>query len=870
MYFLKRYYEVNDQPLFTAPVEETDTSHSDSTGRVFTGKVVRRFEGKRVNFKEDIHKQTCEKLNDSCENWGVMTTIFPPSEAVRRFIYLKQWCLVVVGDLKTTTEYQIATSRLIRNQVVYLSPEQQVKFLPEFSKKLQWNSFGRKNVGYLYALSRGAKRIWDFDDDNFLKFWVEGAAADPNLDLNNHLLNSEVGNVSVNLMTCPETTFFVNPYPQLGATVPNAWPRGFPISEVASDESVNCFLTPATKDVGKIGILQSLADHQPDVDAVFRMTVKDKFYFDSSKVKLQSNSSRYMLLRNRVYAPTNAQASLYFKDAFPTLYLPVTVPGRVSDIWRSYIGQAVLSLYGIHTGFFWRPLVDQNRNDHSFEADFQSEIDLYTKTKAFLTVLDSWVNQNNQRVLQSGITMQTLITDLYVNLYERQFIEFDDVENIQLWLHLLSKLCSRSNKSKESFKYSQQPEDFDISSGAPIISGNVGQDTYKCKSDLRSRTFWTSDLQVHEGSAIDIHVIRTLASLGNKIIIAGFNGKQTLFPETLNNANIKAYTIPPTKAFQSYKTNLTVISKDMIENNVHFFESNDEFDKVDVIVCSFPALCQLWFPFNKTKSIFFLPAQIYNFDSCTLESWNLLNKKLEELTFLNNYRDVLGHVIGAVSRYNLEYLKHYTGLNNVNLIPSFTEFDTDAFEYRPQKTEILVISLSVPAFLKKVKRLKMVYYRTKHMRYTLNDIRSHPAIIFIPFVDMNYTFTEFYSLNIPMFVPSAAFFLQNGGLKRDRTSKSRPYCTKDRLSWRKMPKHPNSYHSYNPNTEFAESQEDEMYWLQFRDFYEFPHVIYFDNTSHLEYNLKNTDLNSVHNFMKNENNIRRNSVVKSWCNILTR
>ena len=33
---------------------------------------------------------------------------------------------------------------------------------------LPWNHFGRKNIGYIYAIHHGAQIIWDFDDDNIL------------------------------------------------------------------------------------------------------------------------------------------------------------------------------------------------------------------------------------------------------------------------------------------------------------------------------------------------------------------------------------------------------------------------------------------------------------------------------------------------------------------------------------------------------------------------------------------------------------------------------------------------------------------------------------------------------------------------------
>lgn len=33
---------------------------------------------------------------------------------------------------------------------------------------IPWNHFGRKNIGYLYAILYGATVVWDFDDDNML------------------------------------------------------------------------------------------------------------------------------------------------------------------------------------------------------------------------------------------------------------------------------------------------------------------------------------------------------------------------------------------------------------------------------------------------------------------------------------------------------------------------------------------------------------------------------------------------------------------------------------------------------------------------------------------------------------------------------
>ena len=64
-----------------------------------------------------------------------------------------------------------------------MSVESQEKSEVNFVKRLPWNSFGRKNLGYLYAIASGAEVIFDFDDDNLLKFWVPTASPTLTLDI---------------------------------------------------------------------------------------------------------------------------------------------------------------------------------------------------------------------------------------------------------------------------------------------------------------------------------------------------------------------------------------------------------------------------------------------------------------------------------------------------------------------------------------------------------------------------------------------------------------------------------------------------------------------------------------------------------------
>ena len=126
-------------------------------------------------------KASHEKSQPSCSKWGVLTTIFPPSEAVRRLLY-SDWCLIVIGDKKGPKEYDFPTN--VGKNIFFLSAELQKEIKgSEFISNFPWGSFGRKNIGYLYAIQHGAKVIWDFDDDNMMNFWLTGASPDVLLEL---------------------------------------------------------------------------------------------------------------------------------------------------------------------------------------------------------------------------------------------------------------------------------------------------------------------------------------------------------------------------------------------------------------------------------------------------------------------------------------------------------------------------------------------------------------------------------------------------------------------------------------------------------------------------------------------------------------
>lgn len=95
--------------------------------------------------------------------WGVTTTIFEPTPAVHTFVKnVPHARLVVVGDLKTPNASWRAYEGNF-SSVVYLSADDQVALPFRSVGVLPWNHFGRKNVGFLYAIQSKAHWIFDFE-----------------------------------------------------------------------------------------------------------------------------------------------------------------------------------------------------------------------------------------------------------------------------------------------------------------------------------------------------------------------------------------------------------------------------------------------------------------------------------------------------------------------------------------------------------------------------------------------------------------------------------------------------------------------------------------------------------------------------------
>jgi len=349
----------------------------------------------------------------------VITTIFDATDLVKQLSQLEGWCTVVAGDKKGPAK----DSYNLPN-IVFLDVEAQEKLPYTLIQKLQWNHFSRKNVGFLFALEHGARIVFDCDDDNPMKENA-GKPVPPPIDF--QTVNSEMPAVD-------NSHALWNPYPLWNQTN-FMWPRGYPLDLIRTTETQRGPATGKYEATKKVVVLQSLADNDPDVDGIFRLTRPLPHFFASSPAAVA--------LPEGVMAPYNAQACLFLEDALWSLLLPVTVHGRVSDIWRSYFTQRVLWWAGMRIAMA-APFVTQYRNAHNYLADFQSENPLYLQSGELVKRLNAWSPSSASK------NVADVMEELIIDMYEHNIVEAGDVEATQAWIGDLISIGYKFPKKQKS------------------------------------------------------------------------------------------------------------------------------------------------------------------------------------------------------------------------------------------------------------------------------------------------------------------------------------------------------------------------------------------------------------------------------------
>lgn len=316
----------------------------------------------------------------------VITSIFPPTEAVIAFSVMDDYKVVVAGDKKTPLEWHC-------HNVEYLSVESQARIGSYLHKVLPYNHYCRKMMGYIYAIAEGAGMIIDTDDDNIPK------------------ANWGFPPFESSFSYIPEDKGFVNVY-QL-YTDAHIWPRGLPLDLITRKFDLEKDLTTS---VSKVGMWQGLADEDPDVDAIYRLTDNTPCYF---------NQREPLVLGPGTISPFNTQNTLVRKELFALMYLPTYVTFRFTDILRSLVAQPIMWLYGYHLGFVDATVI-QKRNPHDFMKDFVSEIPMYKHCREVIEITSG--------AIHAGRSIDANLFSTYEALYKKGIVEEKELEVLTAWL----------------------------------------------------------------------------------------------------------------------------------------------------------------------------------------------------------------------------------------------------------------------------------------------------------------------------------------------------------------------------------------------------------------------------------------------------
>jgi hypothetical protein len=258
----------------------------------------------------------------------VTTTINSLTEAVDHFQRMKDWDLVVVGDLKTPTDYRLKRG-------IYLDPARQEEFDKELSDTIGWNCIQRRNMGLLWAYKMGADIVATVDDDNIpYNGWGENLMIGRSVTVTKYLTDLPA-------------------FDPVGATNERRlWHRGYPLQLLPKRDYSRKRTVTIVPDVQA-----DFWNGDPDIDAICRMEHAPECNFDPSFFPMTGDKM----------SPFNSQNTFIRRSVLKDYFLFPFI-GRMDDIWAAYYIQAL----GAHV-VYGKASVYQKRNEHDLVKDMQQE-----------------------------------------------------------------------------------------------------------------------------------------------------------------------------------------------------------------------------------------------------------------------------------------------------------------------------------------------------------------------------------------------------------------------------------------------------------------------------------------------------------------
>ncbi|MDY6783401.1 MAG: STELLO glycosyltransferase family protein [Cyanobacteriota bacterium] len=329
----------------------------------------------------------------------LVTSIAPPNDVLSQLAVgaeREKWEFIVIGDLASPSDFHLEGCD-------FYSIERQLESDFKFAKLCPTRHYARKNIGYLLAIQNKVSIIIETDDDNIPReeFWQPRT-------------RKQEAKIARNMGWTNAYRYF---------TEANIWPRGFPLDAIVNERPDWDAL-----EVGRVDcpIQQGLADENPDVDAIYRLILPLPQNF---------RTDRRLALTRGSWCPFNSQNTTWWSDAFPLLYLPAYCSFRMTDIWRSFVAQAI-AWANDWSILFHEPTVWQDRNEHNLMKDFGQEVEGYLKNREICETLAALKLESGTDKLMDNMRI------CYESLVKISAIAPEELELLDAWLGDLEFLIS--------------------------------------------------------------------------------------------------------------------------------------------------------------------------------------------------------------------------------------------------------------------------------------------------------------------------------------------------------------------------------------------------------------------------------------------
>jgi len=334
------------------------------------------------------------------------------------------------------------------------------------------------------------------------------------------------------------------------------------------------------------------------------------------------------------------------------------------------------------------------------------------------------------------------------------------------------------------------------------------------------------------------------------------------------------------------------------------YAHDERMNLVDAFFCQHvTGLCEMFMPFGRPLiAVVSTRMEIGRTDPW---AWKRLNANL--VAIASNPRNT----IAANNRYDSEYVKHFTGLKEIPVIPNFCNYITA--KWKPLRPEILVGPgrISVPGkfmlrdelkvatavaagkvlgggggvkvSLKKVGvnqvepriaksnhvawPLEFISIREKYGRFEYSDLASHPAIVLIPYQVSIMSVFEYYRMGIPLFAPSVELLARWQFEKKVMNELTWSCVRKECEKASSIRGHPDSPHGDRDPNDMS-SIENIAYWIKYADFYQLPEITLYDSWEDLFEKILSADLDSIHKRMMVYNEEQKIKIRAEWEQIL--